>query len=63
MQITTSRYVTNLLKVQQVKYLGTVLKNKKCTHEELESRLKFGNNCSFGPEYFIFTFAFQKYEV
>ena len=43
--------VTNPLKIQQsYKYLGATLRNKCCTHEEINSRLNSGNACYHSVE-------------
>jgi siroheme synthase len=49
-------------RVEEFKYLGTTLTNKNSIQEEIKSRLKSGNACLFGAEYFVFQFAIQKIE-
>ena len=50
-------------RVEEIKYLGTTLKNKNSIQEEIKSRLKSGKCLlSFGAEYFVFQFAIQKFK-
>jgi len=41
-------------RVEEFKYLGTVLTNQNSIHEEIESRLNRAMLLSFGAESFVF---------
>jgi hypothetical protein len=47
--------------VEQFKYLGTTLKRKNSSHEEMKSRLKPGNACYRSVQNFFFQFTIRKY--
>ena len=50
-------------RVEEFKYLGTILTNQNSIQEEIKSRLKSGNALlSFGAERFVFQFAIQKFK-
>ena len=52
---------SSIERVEEFKYLGTLLTNKNSIQEEIKSRLKLGECLLlFGAESFIFQFAIQK---
>jgi hypothetical protein len=48
--------------VTKFKYLGKTLTDKKCTHEEIKSRLNSGNTCYYSIQSFIFPCAVYEHE-
>jgi hypothetical protein len=52
---------SSIERVEEFKYLGTMLTDQNSVRKEIRSRLKLGNACYHsGAEFFVFQVAFQK---
>jgi len=50
---------SSIERVEEFKYLGTILTNQNSLQEEIKCRLKLGNACCYSVQNIVFQFAIQ----